>query len=135
MAIVLPPTCKTQIGLYCLNIPGIPCRTMRGSISGNEVKKNRGKNRGTEATAVLSGLAHGNLKDQEIIRGFIEYYILNNLHLATVESDFTRCTLCPAECIRAGIERLRRVLEQAATDGLSTNKNARLLEQIYDRRR
>ena len=83
------------------------------------------KNRGTEEHRLwLFGLAHGSLKDQEIIRGFIEYYILNNLRLATIESDFARYTLCPAECIREGVERLRRGLEQAATDGLSTNKNA-----------
>lgn len=82
------------------------------------------KNRGTEEHRLwLFGLAHGSLKDQEIIRGFIEYYILNNLHLATIESDFARYTLCPAECIREGVERLRRGLEQAVTDGLSTNKN------------
>lgn len=73
------------------------------------------KNRATEDHKIwLFDLAHGNLKDEEMVRGFIKYYVLNGFTLGNLQDDYMFHTHYPIDSIRAGLQSLRAALESMA---------------------
>ena len=75
------------------------------------------QNRATEEHMLyLFDLAHGNLNDEDIVRGFIKYYVLNGFTLGNLQDDYVFRTHYPIEGVQAGLQRLRAALEQMAED-------------------
>ncbi len=73
------------------------------------------KNRATEDHKIwLFDLAHGNLKDEEMVRGFIKYYVLNGFTLGNLQDDYMFHTHYPIDGIKAGLQSLRVALESMA---------------------
>lgn len=73
------------------------------------------KNRATEDHKIwLFDLAHGNLKDEEIVRGFIKYYVLNGFTLGNLQDDFIFYTHYPIEGVQRGLQSLKAALESMA---------------------
>ena len=73
--------------------------------------------RGTEGHKLyLFDLAHDNINDEDMIRGFIKYYVLNGLTLGNLQDDCVFHTCYPVEGVQAGLQRLRSTLEQMAED-------------------
>ena len=67
------------------------------------------QNRATEDHKIwLFDLAHGNLIDQEIVKGFIKYYALNGFTIGNVQDDLIFRTTYEAA---GAIESLKRALE------------------------
>lgn len=72
-------------------------------------------NRGTEDHKIwLFDLAHGNLKDDQILRGFLKYYVLEGYVMMNVIDDMRFHTHYSLEQIRQSKERLERVLREVA---------------------
>lgn len=72
-------------------------------------------NRGTEDHKIwLFDLAHGNLKDDQILRGFLKYYVLEGYVMANVVDDMRFHTHYSLEQIRQSKESLERVLREVA---------------------
>ena len=70
------------------------------------------QNRATEDHKIwLFDLAHGNLTDQEIVKGFIKYYALNGFTIGNVQDDLVFRTSFP---VAKAVESLRRALETYA---------------------
>lgn len=70
------------------------------------------QNRATEDHKIwLFDLAHGNLTDQEIVKGFIKYYALNGFTIGNVQDDIIFRT--NYEAARA-IQSLKEALETYA---------------------
>lgn len=73
------------------------------------------QNRATEEHKLyLFDLAHGNLNDEEIIKGFIKYYVLNGFTLGNLQDDYMFHTHYPIEGVQAGLQSLRAALESMA---------------------
>lgn len=73
------------------------------------------KNRATEDHKIwLFDLAHGNLKDEEMVRGFIKYYVLNGFTLGNLQDDYMFHTHYPIDGIKVGLQSLRAALESMA---------------------
>lgn len=67
------------------------------------------QNRGAEEHKIwLFDLAHGNLTDQEIVKGFIKYYALNGFTLGNVQDDLVFKTCYP---VAEAIKHLKGALE------------------------
>ena len=72
-------------------------------------------NRGTEDHKIwLFDLAHGNLKDKQILQGFLKYYVLEGYVMANVVDDMRFHTHYSLDQIRQSKESLERVLRAAA---------------------
>ena len=70
------------------------------------------QNRATEDHKIwLFDLAHGNLTDQEIVKGFIKYYALKGFTIGNVQDDIIFRT--NSEVARA-IQSLKEALEASA---------------------
>ena len=75
-------------------------------------------NRGTEDHKIgLFDLAHGNLKDKQILQGFLKYYALDGYSMAHVVDDMRFHTHYSLEQIRQSKESLERVIRAAAAEG------------------
>lgn len=73
------------------------------------------KNRATEDHKIwLFDLAYGNLQDEEMVRGFIKYYVLNGFTLGNLQDDYMFHTHYPIDGIKAGLQNLRTALESMA---------------------
>ena len=73
-------------------------------------------NRGTEDHKIwLFDLAHGNLKDKQILQGFLKYYVLEGYVMANVVDDMRFHTHYGLDQIRQSKESLERVI-RAATE-------------------
>lgn len=59
-------------------------------------------------------LAHGNLKDPQILKGFLKYYVLEGYCMANVVDDIRFHTHYSLEQIRQSKESLERVIRAAA---------------------
>ena len=72
-------------------------------------------NRGTEDHKIwLFDLAHGNLKDKQILQGFLKYYVLEGYVMANVVDDMRFHTHYSLDQIRQSKEILERVIRAAA---------------------
>lgn len=60
----------------------------------------------------LFDLAHGNLKEPEIVKGFIRYYALEGLVLGNVKDDIVFKTSYGLENTKRAVESLRAALER-----------------------
>lgn len=70
------------------------------------------QNRATEDHKIwLFDLAHGNLTDQEIVKGFIKYYALNGFTIGNVQDDLVFRTSYP---VAEAIKNLKGALETYA---------------------
>lgn len=77
--------------------------------------KGKAGNRGTEGHKLwLFDLAHGNLEEDQIVRGFIKYYALEGCQMEHVQNDLVFRTACGAEHSGYAMESLREALEKAA---------------------
>lgn len=75
------------------------------------------RNRGTEGHKIwLFDLAHGNLKDKQILQGFLKYYALDGYSMAHVVDDMRFHTHYSLEQIRQSKESLERVIRAAAAE-------------------
>ena len=75
----------------------------------------RERKRGTEEHRMwLFDLAHGNLKDSQILRGFLRYYVLDGYVMMNVIDDMRFHTRYSLEQIRQSKESLERVVRAAA---------------------
>ena len=59
-------------------------------------------------------LAHGNLKDPQILKGFLKYYALDGYSMANVVDDMRFHTHYSLDQIRQSKESLERVIRAAA---------------------
>lgn len=67
------------------------------------------QNRATEDHKIwLFDLAHGNLTNQEIVKGFIKYYALNGFTIGNVQDDLVFKTHYE---VAGAVESLKRALE------------------------
>lgn len=62
----------------------------------------------------LFDLAHGNLRDSQIMKGFLKYYALDGYSMANVVDDMRFHTHYSLEQIRQSKESLERVIRAAA---------------------
>ena len=62
----------------------------------------------------LFDLAHGNLRDSQILKGFLKYYVLDGYSMANVVDDMRFHTRYSLEQIRQSKESLERVIRAAA---------------------
>lgn len=70
------------------------------------------QNRATEDHRIwLFDLAHGNLTDEEIVKGFIKYYALNSFTIGNVQDDLVYRTHYEAT---KALEDLKRALNAFA---------------------
>lgn len=77
--------------------------------------KGQAGNRGTEGHKLwLFDLAHGNLTEDQIVRGFIKYYVLEGCQMEHVKDDLVFRTVHGAGYSGQAMESLRAALEQAA---------------------
>ncbi len=75
----------------------------------------RERRRGTEEHRMwLFDLAHGNLRDSQILKGFLKYYALDGYSMANVVDDMRFHTHYSLEQIRQSKESLERVIRAAA---------------------
>ncbi len=75
----------------------------------------RERKRGTEEHKLwLFDLAHGNLQDPQILKGFLKYYVLDGYSMANVVDDMRFHTHYSLEQIRQSKESLERVIRAAA---------------------
>lgn len=75
----------------------------------------RERKRGTEEHKLwLFDLAHGNLQDPQILKGFLKYYVLDGYSMANVVDDMRFRTHYSLDQIRQSKESLERVLRAAA---------------------
>lgn len=75
----------------------------------------RERKRGTEEHKLwLFDLAHGNLQDPQILKGFLKYYVLDGYSMAHVVDDMRFRTHYSLDQIRQSKESLERVLRAAA---------------------
>lgn len=73
------------------------------------------QNRATEDHKLyLFDLAHGNLNNEESIKGFIKYYVLNGFTLGNLQDDYMFHTHYPIEEVQTGLQSLRVALERMA---------------------
>ena len=71
--------------------------------------------RGPEGHKIcLFDLAHGNLKDCQILQGFLKYYVLEGYVMMNVIDDMRFHTRYSLEQIRQSKESMERVLRAAA---------------------
>ena len=63
----------------------------------------------------LFDLAHGNLKDSEILSGFIRYYILQGFSVSHVVNDIVYRTTYGIPGVQTAKSSLLRVLQDAAS--------------------
>lgn len=83
----------------------------------SEVQEMRERKRGTEEHRIwLFDLAHGNLQDPQILKGFLKYYVLEGYCMAHVVDDMRFHTHYSLEQIRQSKEGLERVLRAAAEE-------------------
>lgn len=74
--------------------------------------------RGTEDHKIwLFNIAHSNLSEAQILQGFIKYYVLNGLLLATVRDDLVFRTSYGGIYVEQAMKDLKAVLEKAAAEG------------------
>lgn len=66
----------------------------------------------------LFDLTHGNLSDSSILQGFIKYYVLYGLGIGHVQDNLVFRTHYSPEQIKAGMEVLKRVLNDVADSGI-----------------
>lgn len=64
----------------------------------------------------LFDLAHGNLRDPQILKGFLKYYVLDGYSMANVVDDMRFHTHYSLEQIRQSKESLERVIRAAAAE-------------------
>ena len=62
----------------------------------------------------LFDLAHGNLRDSQILKGFLKYYALDGYSMANVVDDMRFHTHYSLDQIRQSKESLERVIRAAA---------------------
>ena len=62
----------------------------------------------------LFDLAHGNLQDPQILKGFLKYYVLDGYGMAQVVDDMRFRTHYSLDQIRQSKESLERVIRAAA---------------------
>lgn len=62
----------------------------------------------------LFDLAHGSLKDSEILQGFIKYYVLEGDMLSRVQDDLVFRTWYGCYYVEKAMNQLKAVLEKAA---------------------
>lgn len=62
----------------------------------------------------LFDLAHGNLRDSQILKGFLKYYALDGYSMANVVDDMRFHTHYSLEQIRQSKDSLERVIRAAA---------------------
>ena len=62
----------------------------------------------------LFDLAHGNLRDSQILKGFLKYYALDGYSMANVVDDMRFHTHYSLEQLRQSKESLERVIRAAA---------------------
>lgn len=62
----------------------------------------------------LFDLAHGNLRDPQILKGFLKYYVLDGYSMANVVDDMRFHTHYSLDQIRQSKESLERVIRAAA---------------------
>lgn len=62
----------------------------------------------------LFDLAHGNLRDSQILKGFLKYYVLDGYSMANVVDDMRFHTHYSLDQIRQSKESLERVIRAAA---------------------
>lgn len=75
----------------------------------------RERKRGTEEHRMwLFDLAHGNLRDSQILKGFLKYYALDGYSMANVVDDMRFHTHYSLEQIRQSKESLERVIRAGA---------------------
>lgn len=75
-------------------------------------------NRATEEHKIwLFDLAHGNLSEQQILQGFIKYYVLNGFSLANVQDDLVFRTHYGMWYVKKAMKDLKDVLEKVAEGG------------------
>lgn len=75
----------------------------------------RERRRGTEEHRIwMFDLAHGNLKDPQILKGFLKYYALDGYSMANVVDDMRFHTHYSLDQIRQSKESLERVIRAAA---------------------
>ncbi len=67
----------------------------------------------------LFDLVHGNLNENEIIKGFIKFYVLEGLVIGNVQDDCIFHTHYPSDKVREGLQNLRETLEKVADKGVS----------------
>lgn len=60
----------------------------------------------------LFDLVHNNLDDQEILKGFIKYYVLYDLTISDVHQDIRFHTLYGVIGTKVALNNLRRVLKE-----------------------
>jgi hypothetical protein len=72
------------------------------------------QNRATEDHKIwLFDLAHGNLTDEKILKGFVKYYVLNGFTVENVQDDIIfRTHYNPVKAM----ETLKEVLQRVAKD-------------------
>ncbi|MEY8355418.1 hypothetical protein AALB39_18955 [Lachnospiraceae bacterium 54-53] len=63
----------------------------------------------------LFDLAHGNLSDEDILKGFIRHYVLHDFGVGQIVDDIVFHTMYGAECVVYAKENLLRVLNQMAS--------------------
>lgn len=62
----------------------------------------------------LFDLAHSNLPDDEVLKGFVKYYVLYNLCLGRVHDDLVFKTGYSLGDVSAAIDRLKKLLQSYA---------------------
>lgn len=76
-------------------------------------------NRGSEEHKLwLFDLAHGNAAEDQIVRGFIKYYVLNGLIIGNVQDDILFRTHYGDAHAGEAMARLRDALQKAADGGV-----------------
>lgn len=78
----------------------------------------------------LFDLAHGNMPDDAVVKGFIRHYVLNGLTIGNVQQDIIFHTPYTDENCRRAMESLRRALAEYA-DGEET-RTLREVQSIVD---
>lgn len=58
----------------------------------------------------LFDVAHGNLDDEKILKGFIKYYVLHGQAIGNVQDDITFHTMYGIQGVRKAIMDIQRVL-------------------------
>lgn len=78
----------------------------------------------------LFDLAHGNMPDDSIVKGFIRHYVLNGLTIGNVQQDIIFHTKYGEHNCRRAMESLRRALAEF-TEGEET-RTLREVQSIVD---
>ncbi len=62
----------------------------------------------------LFDLVHGNLNENEMVQGFIRFYVLEGLAIGNVQDDCVFRTQYPSDKVTGGLQALRAALEKMA---------------------